>query len=179
MYSRNSISKISYTDSTDGGITWGTYQTDNNLSYTGNCMISFINIEGIITDTKTNQEYTNLIVASYPKTSVRKDGVIRIGSMDKDGKVTWLNTDDVRYNGYYGYSNITQLSNEKTLALSYEDSLGSIKYTTLIIDDLLPTNYKFNYIVNPNTYDDIGTYIALMLFSITGLIYIYIKKSIY
>ena len=50
MYSRNSAGAISYADSFDNGQTWSAYTLDTELQYTGNCMVSFINVDGCLVD---------------------------------------------------------------------------------------------------------------------------------
>lgn len=143
MYSRNSIGYIGYTDSADDGLTWGTYQRDTALPYVGNCMISFINLEGYLTDAEGNT-YENLILGSYPKGSGRYNGVVRIGYVNTQAAgqpVVWLNDDTVRYSGYYAYSCLTQLQVDgkpsDQFADFYEDTSGHIAYTTVSVTDLL------------------------------------------
>ncbi|MDO4590129.1 MAG: exo-alpha-sialidase [Slackia sp.] len=119
MYSRNAAGYISYCDSKDGGATWGPYTLDKELAYTSNCMVSFINVDGALIGPD-GRVYDNLIAASYPKTSGRQDGVIRIGSIDAaTNKVTWLNPATVKYPGKYLYSCLTQT--DEGLALVYEN----------------------------------------------------------
>lgn len=119
MYSRNSAGFISYCDSKDGGATWGPYALDRELAYTGNCMVSFINVAGALVSPD-GTVYEHLIAASYPKTQGRQDGVIRLGSIDaQSGDVTWLNPADVRYPGKYLYSCLTQTADG--FALVYEN----------------------------------------------------------
>ncbi len=138
MYSRNSIGKISYTDSTDYGVTWGPYVIDNNLTYTGNCMVSFINVAGTLTSGD-NTVYDNLIVASYPKNGSRTDGVVRVGSYDEDTTlINWLNTEDIRYSGKYAYSCLTNLE-DGNLGLLYEiNNAVNIRYDEFSITEIVP-----------------------------------------
>ena len=143
MYSRNSIDYIGYTDSADNGQTWGTYKRDTALPYVGNCMISFINLEGKLTDADGNT-YEHLILGSYPKGSGRANGVVRIGYVNTQAEgqpVVWLNTDDVRYSGYFAYSCLTQLQVDGkpsgNFAIFYEGTNGPITYTAVSVTDLL------------------------------------------
>ena len=140
MYSRNSAGFISYCDSTDGGATWGPYALDRELAYTGNCMVSFINVEGALVSPD-GAVHENLVAASYPKTTGRQDGVVRIGSIDAEtNKVTWLNGDDVRYPGKYLYSCLTQT--DEGLALVYEnqgaaDGSKDVVFERLSVQDMM------------------------------------------
>lgn len=110
MYSRNTGNRISYADSTDNGATWGASQFDSNLPYCGGCMVSFINVKGRLVGPN-GQTHENLLLASYPKTSYRSEGVIRIGSVDPDTNVvTWHNDDTIRFPNRYNYSCLTQLT---------------------------------------------------------------------
>ncbi|MCI7472864.1 MAG: S-layer homology domain-containing protein [Clostridiales bacterium] len=140
MYSRNTIGSISYADSTDGGVTWGTCQKDTALAYTSNCMVSFINLDGILVGPD-NTVYKNLILASYPKGSSgnRTDGVVRIGYVDENNTVQWLNDDTTRFSGGYSYSCLTQLSQLDTFGLLYEyaPDTNTIGYVALDVNDLL------------------------------------------
>ena len=119
MYSRNSAGAISYADSFDNGQTWSAYTLDTELQYTGNCMVSFINVDGCLVDAQ-GRVWSNLIAASYPKTSGRRDGAVRIGSIDAaTNKVTWLNANDIKYPGRFLYSCLTQVDGDK-MAIVYE-----------------------------------------------------------
>ncbi len=119
MYSRNSAGAISYADSFDNGQTWSAYTMDTELQYTGNCMVSFINVDGCLVDAQ-GRVWSNLIAASYPKTSGRRDGTVRIGSIDAaTNKVTWLNANDIKFPGRFLYSCLTQVDGDK-MAIVYE-----------------------------------------------------------
>ena len=140
MYSRNTIGSINYADSTDGGATWGTCQKDTALAYTSNCMVSFINLDGILVGPD-NTVYENLILTSYPKGSSgnRTDGVVRIGHVDENNTVQWLNDDTTRFSGGYSYSCLTQLPELDAFGLLYEyaPDTNTIGYVTLDVNDLL------------------------------------------
>lgn len=146
MYSRNTINYVSYADSSDGGVTWSQCQPDNNLfsqKSGGGCMVSFINLEGTLIGPD-DQEYENLILGSYARIQ-RTEGIVRIGSADENGTVTWLNEDVTRYdeNNYFAYSCVSQLQENgkatDTFGILYENqgSPCQIKYETLTIQDLL------------------------------------------
>ena len=142
MYSRNTIHYISYADSTDGGVTWGTCQKDMDLASRnpGNgCMVSFINLDGILVDPD-NTVYENLILASYPVVQ-RTEGVVRIGYMDDSNVVHWLNDDATRYQGAgnFSYSCVTQLPELDTFGILYEygNDTNTIHYESLTVQDLL------------------------------------------
>lgn len=112
MYSRNTVNYVSYTDSTDGGLTWGPYTMDQNLysqKAGGGCMVSFINVEGYVVGPD-NKVYDNLIMGSYARTQ-RSYGVIRIGSVNAEtNEVTWLDNDDyIIGNGAFAYSCLAQM----------------------------------------------------------------------
>ena len=141
MYSRNTIHYISYADSTDGGVTWGTCQKDMDLDSRnpGNgCMVSFINLDGILVGP--DGVYENLILASYPVVQ-RTQGVVRIGYVDNSNVVHWLNDDEPRYQGAgnFSYSCVTQLPELDTFAILYEygNETNTIQYETLDVNDLL------------------------------------------
>ena len=101
MYSRNRGRYVGYSDSTDGGVTWGETKLDEGLAYCGNCMVSVINVEGKLTDPDGNV-YENIIMASYPEGngnynpgeawSYRDTGAVRFGSVstEEGHPVTWL-----------------------------------------------------------------------------------------
>ncbi len=101
MYSRNLGRYVGYSDSTDGGETWGATKLDEGWGYCANCMISVINVEGKLTDPDGNV-YENIIVASFPEGngnynanegwSYRDTGVVRFGSVstEEGHPVTWL-----------------------------------------------------------------------------------------
>ena len=146
MYSRNTINYVSYADSSDGGVTWSQCQPDNNLfsqKSGGGCMVSFINLEGTLIGPD-DQEYDNLILGSYARIQ-RTEGIVRIGSADENGTVTWLNEDVTRYdeNNYFAYSCVSQLQENgkatDTFGILYENqgSPCQIKYETLTVQDLL------------------------------------------
>ncbi len=121
LYSRNTSDKIGYADSKDFGKTWGAYQLDDDLSYASNVMVSFINVDGTIYD-KDGNKYDNLVAASYPITSGRKDGVVRIGNIGSDGKITWLNENKTNVGGSdndngFAYSDLTQLKSDDDILL--------------------------------------------------------------
>lgn len=147
MYSRNNIGYISYADSYDGGVTWGPSHRDEDLSYVGNCMVSFINVDGALVDAD-NNVYTNLIAASYPKGSGRNNGVLRIGSVDAaTNQVTWLNPAEIKYPGSYLYSCLTQLEGEN-LGLLYEKEdtsygTGYILYDSFAMTSVLGEGWEY------------------------------------
>ncbi len=158
MYSRNNKNQISYADSIDKGITWGASSFDTNLTYCGDCMVSFINLEGSLL-APDGTRYDNLILASYPKgAAYRSNGVIRIGSVGADNVVTWLNDDAIRYQDRFNYSCLTQLREEDNpnqaadcFAVLYEkddvDLSGrgvmAMKFYKLTTADLLGDEWSF------------------------------------
>ena len=160
MYSRNNMTWISYAESTDNGVSWGTSSFDLDLPYCGECMVSFINLEGSLI-APDGRRYDNLILASYPKEAYRSSGVIRIGSIGGDNVVTWLNDDTIRYTNRFNYSCLTQLReyNDSTdgqnratdsFAVLYEkdDNDGSkgimaMKFYKLTTEDLLGDGWSF------------------------------------
>lgn len=131
MYSRNTAKKISYTDSTDGGVTWSKYKLDKNLKYTSNCMVSFINYSGLIDGQKA-------IIAAYPARKTRKLGSVRIGLVGKDNSVNWkygYNVTDSTENLTYVYSCLTELSDGR-IGLLYESAASDITFTVYDTDEL-------------------------------------------
>ncbi len=157
MYSRNDKNYIRYADSTDGGVTWGESKLDNALAYCGNCMVSFINVDGVLIGPD-NTVYENLILASYPKGAVkngehsRSNGVIRIGCFNDDAgqTVTWLNDDAVRFPNRYNYSCLTQLPDHAGFTVLYEQDdttnpkgVMAMRFVKFTAADLLGEDWLF------------------------------------
>lgn len=149
MYSRNSAGAISYADSFDNGQTWSAYTLDTELQYTGNCMVSFINVDGCLVDAQ-GRVWSNLIAASYPKTSGRRDGAVRIGSIDAaTNKVTWLNANDIKFPGRFLYSCLTQVDGDK-MAIVYEqqepksDGTQDVIFNQFSLLDLLGEGWSYS-----------------------------------
>lgn len=149
MYSRNSAGAISYADSFDSGQTWSAYTLDTELQYTGNCMVSFINVDGCLVDAQ-GRVWSNLIAASYPKTSGRRDGAVRIGSIDAaTNKVTWLNANDIKFPGRFLYSCLTQVDGDK-MAIVYEqqepksDGTQDVIFNQFSLLDLLGEGWSYS-----------------------------------
>lgn len=149
MYSRNSAGAISYADSFDNGQTWSAYTLDTELQYTGNCMVSFINVDGCLVDAQ-GRVWSNLIAASYPKTSGRRDGAARIGSIDAaTNKVTWLNANDIKFPGRFLYSCLTQVDGDK-MAIVYEqqepksDGTQDVIFNQFSLLDLLGEGWSYS-----------------------------------
>lgn len=149
MYSRNGVGAISYADSLDNGETWSEYAVDPELQYTGNCMVSFINVDGCLVD-KDGRIWSNLVAASYPKTGGRRDGAVRVGSIDAaSNKVTWLNRNDIKYNGRFLYSCLTQVEDDK-LAIVYEqqepksDGTQDVIFDQFSLLDLLGDGWSYS-----------------------------------
>ena len=149
MYSRNSAGAISYADSFDNGQTWSAYTLDTELQYTGNCMVSFINVDGCLVDAQ-DRVWSNLIAASYPKTSGRRDGAVRIGSIDAaTNKVTWLNANDIKFPGRFLYSCLTQVDGDK-MAIVYEqqepksDGTQDVIFNQFSLLDLLGEGWSYS-----------------------------------
>ncbi|WP_304338437.1 S-layer homology domain-containing protein [Collinsella tanakaei] len=149
MYSRNSAGAISYADSFDNGQTWSAYTLDTELQYTGNCMVSFINVDGCLVDAQ-GRVWSNLIAASYPKTSGRRDGAVRIGSIDAaTNKVTWLNANDIKFPGRFLYSCLTQVDGDK-MAIVYEqqepksDGTQDVIFNQFSLLDLLDEGWSYS-----------------------------------
>ena len=158
MYSRNTADYISYADSTDNGETWDEYTFDTALPYCGNCMVSFINIDGTIVDNDGNR-YTNLVMASYPmnlKNKDRYDGTVRIGYINENEAgmpIHWFTAaGEPRYSGQFRYSCLTQMLDENgeptnKFAILYEpnDEAGriSVLFDTFSIQDIIGNRYTF------------------------------------
>lgn len=149
MYSRNSAGAISYADSFDNGQTWSAYTLDTELQYTGNCMVSFINVDGCLVDAQ-GRVWSNLIAASYPKTSGRRDGAVRIGSIDAaTNKVTWLNANDIKFPGRFLYSCLTRVDGDK-MAIVYEqqepksDGTQDVIFNQFSLLDLLGEGWSYS-----------------------------------
>lgn len=132
MYSRNIANYIGYTDSKDGGQTWGTYRLDKSLKYCSDCMVSFLNYSGQI-------DGKDVILASCPVTAKRKLGALRIGLVDKQGKVDWA----YQYNLTNDFEDITFIYSclselpDGRIALLYEHEAAGITYDVFTLDQLM------------------------------------------
>ncbi len=116
MYSRNQVDRIGYTESLDGGETWGPYYMEEQLPYCGNCMVSVIRYSRRI-DGKV------VLVASYPggdgELYHRVNGIIAVGFYDEtEGKVDWRHHYQVNQAPYY-YSCLTEFADGR-IGLLYE-----------------------------------------------------------
>ena len=131
MYSRNIAGYISYTDSTDGGETWGKYTIDKGLGYCSNCMFSVINYSKEIDGKKA-------IILACPSTKTRKLGVIKIGLYDENNVVSWKYrkkvTDSLNPFSYV-YSCITELP-DGNIADLYESDKAEFSLKGYTIDEL-------------------------------------------
>lgn len=126
MYSRNDATTITYSDSTDGGLTWGNTQWDNALSYGGNCMFSIINVAGTLKGPN-GESYENVVMVSYPKgtggtytgawdPNKRTNGSLRIGYISGvtggGWTINWLDQIYTYKEGRFCYSCLTQFGTE-------------------------------------------------------------------
>lgn len=117
LYCRNGGQLISYYDSTDGGETWGECHEDPELSYAGNCMISFIQKE-------------KEVFASYPKGEGRNTGEVIRGQIREDGQVKWTERIRLQEGQFFAYSCLTLLD-DQTLGYLYEDEPYHITYAEI------------------------------------------------
>ncbi len=128
MFSRNSCGFVSTSKSTDGGVTWSKSREDLGLKYCGNCMVSFINY----TSKKINGK--DVVIGSYPSAlGKRANGVIRVGLMNKSGRITWISTYRIN-DGFFAYSCLTELPDGK-IACLYEDEPAHINYGVFELTD--------------------------------------------
>ena len=131
MYSRNIAGYISYTDSTDGGETWGKYTIDKGLPYCSNCMFSVIKYSKKI-------DGKDAIVVSCPSKKTRKLGIIKIGLYDENNVVDWKYTKKVTdsLNPFsFVYSCITELS-DGSIADLYESDKAEFTLKCYSLDEL-------------------------------------------
>ncbi len=127
MFARNKSGYIAYADSTDYGVTWGTFIADEALVAMGNCMCSFINTSKVINGKK-------VILGSFasnPKS--RADGVIKVGLVDGK-KIDWISTYRLTYNSFFAYSCMTELA-DGNFGILYEDEASHIQYMVFSVDD--------------------------------------------
>lgn len=132
MYSRNTAGHISYTDSTDGGKTWGKYKLDMSLKYTSNCMVSFINYSGEIDGHKA-------IIAAYPSAKKRKLGTVKIGLVSENNRIDWkysYNVTDDLNDLTYVYSCLSELPDGR-IGLLYESQAAEISYKSYDVEELM------------------------------------------
>ena len=112
-------------------------------------MVSFINVDGCLVDAQ-GRVWSNLVAASYPKTSGRRDGAVRIGSIDAaTNKVTWLNANDIKFPGRFLYSCLTQVDGDK-MAIVYEqqepksDGTQDVIFNQFSLLDLLGEGWSYS-----------------------------------
>lgn len=126
MYCRTGGSnrQASYTDSTDGGVTWSATQADAGLLLGSNCMYSIINVNGVL-EGPNGQRYEHVVMASYPEGNGgasdwgnRSNGSLRLGYISGSAgnwTVNWLGEPKL-YHGeagtYFAYSCLTQFGEE-------------------------------------------------------------------
>lgn len=127
MFARNNYNYVSYADSTDYGVSWTKFRSDEGLSANGNCMVSFINTDKVVNGKK-------VILGSYASNSAeRADGVIRTGLLNADNTISWVATYHLT-DGFYAYSCLTELS-DGNFAILYEDEASHIQYMVLTMDE--------------------------------------------
>ncbi len=127
MFARNKGTHIAYADSTDYGVTWSTFVSDENLVAMGNCMCSFIN-----TSKKINGK--NVVLGSFPSNSKsRADGVIKVGLVEGTKPINWISTYKLTQNSFFAYSCLTELA-DGNFAILYEDEASHIEYLVFSID---------------------------------------------
>ncbi len=136
MFSRNQIDQITYTDSTDGGATWGEYRKEPQLKYGGNCMVSFINYSRRI-------EGKPAVIASYAggdgNLYSRYNGIIAIGLIDeKTNEIDWKYHYPVNQ-GIFVYSCLAELP-DGNIALYYEYEWFALRYTVYTLEELMAGN---------------------------------------
>ena len=121
LYSRSRTSQIQVAVSTTDGTSWGNAAPDAQLPGVTDNNVSFINIEGSVTD-QDGTTYGNLVMGSYgfssrqqgTNTVGRWGGILRLGSMASDGTVTWLTpaayvNPSYPLNEQYSYSSLVQI----------------------------------------------------------------------
>lgn len=127
MFARNNYNYVSYADSTDYGVTWSKFRSDEGLTANGNCMVSFINTDKVVDGKK-------VILGSYSSNiAERADGVIRTGLVNADNTISWVGTYHLT-DGFYAYSCLTELS-DGNFAILYEDEASHIQYMVLTMDE--------------------------------------------
>ncbi len=134
MYSRNMIREVTYTDSFDGGETWGVYQREPMLRYCGNCMVSVINYSRLI-------QGVSVLLASYPggddEMYRRVNGMIAVGFIQETGEVHWKHHYQVNQEAF-NYSCLTELSDGR-IALWYEYEEAAMRYEVYSLEELMGT----------------------------------------
>lgn len=132
MYSRNMIREVTYTDSFDGGATWGAYQRDPMLSYCGNCMVSVINYSRPI-------QGKPVLLASYPggddELYRRVNGVIAVGLIQESGEIRWESHCQVNQEDFH-YSCLAELA-DGSVALWYEYEEAAMRYAVYSVQELM------------------------------------------
>lgn len=133
MYSRNQVDRIGYTESTDGGETWGPYHMEEQLPYCGNCMVSVIRYSRKL-DGKV------VLLASYPggdgELYHRVNGIIAVGFyVETEGKVDWKYHYQVNQAPYY-YSCLTELADGR-IGLLYEYEEYAMRLEVYNMEELM------------------------------------------
>lgn len=136
MYSRNTSDYIGYCDSTDGGITWSEYKSDQALKYCSNCQFSVINYNKEI-------DGKSAIIISYPSEKTRKRGIIKIGLYGSDNIIEWRYTKLITNSltpFSYVYSCLTE-EKDGSILLLYESNKASLSIKNFTLEEL-KTNDK-------------------------------------
>lgn len=127
VFCRNSSQFIGTAVSRDGGVSWSVLKADPALYCTLNCMVSFINTSKTVNGKQ-------LVLGSFAcGADSRKNGVIRSGLMDADGKIEWTRT--FRLNDdFFAYSCLTELADGR-IACLLEDGPQHITLRLFGVDE--------------------------------------------
>lgn len=125
LFSRNSSRYVACCDSTDGGQTWTKARPVEALRGRASCMISALTLP--------QPDGTTVVLCAMPgDSSARADGVLRAGTADEAGNITW--NDELPVNdGFFAYSCMTALS-DGSIALLYEDEASHFAYCRMTVD---------------------------------------------
>lgn len=162
LYSRSRTNRIQVAVSSSYGTSWEPAAEDTQLPGATNNNISFINVSGTLTNPD-GKTYENLVVGSYAFSSNngsgagRWGGIIRVGSMDAQGNVTWLTDAKDKYPlaQQYSYSSLVQIDGEtighlwETENSATERQSGRIKYDSFTLTGLLKENGKGDWTYTP------------------------------
>lgn len=136
-YSRNRGRYIGYADSTDGGKTWSKHYQDGGLKYCSDCMVSFINYSKEI-------DGKRVVLASYPTTAPRKLGVLKVGLVGDDNRITWqyeYKLSDSDKANSFNYSCLGELP-DGSVAILYENDWTEISYRVIPFEELVSAETK-------------------------------------
>ena len=126
IYMRNESRYASYADSYDGGHSWTRAVPDRALTVRKNCLYTFINYSRRVNGKP-------VIIGAMPSApDDRFDGVVRLGTFNRDNSVDWITEYRVRDGQFYAYSCLAELPDGR-VGLLYEDEPSHMTYAEFVV----------------------------------------------